>query len=141
MKHQFLSTFISIIFLDQFTKYLATQASISQLNRGISLGLISANNQIVLTTVLIFVMLALWLSQKKLWQKYPVVSGLLFGGAVSNIVDRVLFKGVIDWLPVPGFNLVNNIGDWSISLALAAILLLELRSYRAKLRKKDVNEN
>lgn len=141
MKHQFLSTFLIVLFLDQFTKYLASQAGMIQINKGISLGLISTNNQILLTTALIFVMAGLWLSQKKLWLKYPVVSGLLFGGGISNVIDRILFKGVRDWLPVPGFNLANNLGDWAISLALAAILLLELRAYRVRLEEKDSHGN
>lgn len=141
MKHQFLSTFIALIFLDQFTKYLASQAGISHLNKGVSLGLISTNNQVVLATTIIFVMTALWLWQKKLWLRYPVVGGLLFGGGISNLMDRILFKGVRDWLPVPGFDLSNNIADWSISLAIAAILLLEIKASRSTPTEKETDGN
>jgi signal peptidase II len=137
MKQQLLSTLGAIVLLDQFTKYLATQAGISHINQGVSWGLISTESQVVLTTAIIFLMIALWLWQKPLWKRYPVVAGLLFGGGISNIIDRILFKGVIDWLPVPGINVSNNIADWSITLALAAILLLELKAHRANKAEKE----
>lgn len=130
MKLQLLSTLVAVIFLDQFTKYLAGQASILAVNKGISLGIVSSENQILLTVIIIFILLALWLWQKKLWHRYPVVAGLLFGGGISNLIDRILFQGVRDWLPIPGFNLTNNIADWAITVALTAILLLELRAAR-----------
>lgn len=137
MKHQLLSTLGAVVLLDQFTKYLATQAGISQLNRGVSWGLIDTKSQVILTTAIIFLMVALWLWQKPLWNRYPVVAGLLFGGGLSNTIDRILFQGVRDWAPVPGFNLVNNIADWSITLALAAILVLEIRDHRANKSIKE----
>lgn len=139
MKPQFLSTVGAVIFLDQFTKYLAGQASMLAVNRGVSLGMVSTQNQVLLSTIIIFILIALWLWQKKLWSKYPVIAGLLFGGGISNLIDRVLFQGVKDWLPVPGFNLTNNIADWSITVALAAILLLELKVVRPRSHNGDVD--
>lgn len=141
MKNQLLSTLMAIVFLDQSTKYLAAQAGAVQLNTGISFGLSSSSSQALLSFGITLVMAGLWFWQKKLWLKYPVIAGLLFGGGISNMIDRLIFSGVRDWLPVPGFNLSNNIADWSITLSLAAILLLEIQSSRAKKSNEVVHEH
>lgn len=141
MKHHFLSTLGAVIFLDQLTKYLATRAGAVHLNQGISLGLADTNHQALLSLVIISIMVILWLWRKELWKKYPVIAGFLFGGSISNVLDRILFAGVRDWLPVPGFNLTNNIADWSITLSLAAILLLEIQASQSNNKEKIEHGN
>lgn len=135
MIHQTLNTLAAVILLDQLTKYLAVENGIVSINQGISFGFAEAFSQGLLVVVTVGLLLAVWFWQRTLWQRYPVVAGFLFGGGISNVIDRIVYAGVRDWLPVPGFNLTNNLADWSISLSIAALLLLEMQAQRAKMER------
>ena len=63
--------------------------------------------------------------------KYPIVRGLFLGGAMSNIMDRLVIGGVRDWLPVPVLGLRNNLADWAIVGALIIFLIGEVRKDRS----------
>jgi signal peptidase II len=91
---------------------------------------------IVLSSV-ISIALVIWL--RKLNKSQRVLAGgiaLILGGAIGNLVDRVLFGHVIDFVQVyyyaesclPGFGLSNYSGDWqcmwpAFNVADAAIFL------------------
>lgn len=109
----FTVSFILLVFLDQGTKYLASSVVI---NTGVSFGLFSSS---LLTLGLVGILISIAI----LWGKVisvqsPVAAGVFFGGAVSNIVDRLFYGGVRDFLSVPVLNVRNNIADWAIILAL-----------------------
>lgn len=56
--------------------------------------------------------------------------GLLLGGAVGNLVDRVRFGFVIDWVDMGIGNLrfwTYNVGDAAITVAILLLILLALR--------------
>jgi lipoprotein signal peptidase len=56
---------------------------------------------------------------------HPRVIGLFLGGAVSNIIDRVFFAGVRDWMTLPVLMVKNNMADWAIFLAVVWLLWAE----------------
>lgn len=60
---------------------------------------------------------------RKEWLNNPVASGLFFGGAVSNILDRMFFGAVKDWIKIPLFGIYNNLADWFIFIGLAMFLI------------------
>lgn len=140
MKLQFLSALVAVIGVDQGSKYLATQAELAHLNRGISFGFIATTNQVFLVLLSVSILVGLWCWQASFWQRYPLIAGLLFGGGASNILDRLWVGGVRDWLLIPGLNIANNLADWAIAVAVTAILLLELREQRQR-ADKETNEN
>lgn len=41
---------------------------------------------------------------------------IMAGGAISNLLERIFFGYVIDWIPVPFFDLQYNLADVEISL-------------------------
>ena len=137
LPHRLLSTLGVVIFLDQASKLIASQAGIVITNQGISLGLLSTDNQVLITLASLAIITALWFGLRDFWRLHPVVGGLLFGGGISNILDRVFVHGVRDWVPIPGLNITNNLADWSISLAVASIILLELREQFSSSTKKE----
>lgn len=59
-------------------------------------------------------------------KKYPIILGLFQGGAVSNVLDRLVYGGVRDWLAVPILGLRNNFADWAIVIALVWYGIMEL---------------
>ncbi|MCS7063776.1 MAG: signal peptidase II [Methylacidiphilales bacterium] len=88
-------------------------------NTGISFGLFQGNNSalILLTTALI--LLSLFIVRQLPWSHpiTPIFTALFFAGAVGNLIDRIQFHGVIDFIDIhipwiqyrwPTFNLADT---------------------------------
>jgi len=108
-------------------------------NQGISLGLLNAATPLgrwllVAMTAAIAVAVAVWITREKN-RLDQVALGMVLGGALGNILDRVRFGFVVDfadlhfgtWRPF----LVFNVGDAAISIGVVILLL------RAFLSRKD----
>ncbi|HEY4070456.1 MAG TPA: signal peptidase II [Sphingomicrobium sp.] len=111
-------------------------------NEGISLGLLNASNPVgrwmlVGLTSAIAIGVAIWIGREKN-RLDQIALGMVLGGALGNILDRVRFGYVVDfadlhfgeWRPF----LVFNVGDAAISIAVVILLL------RAFLARKDHHE-
>lgn len=110
----FFSFFFATFVVDQITKWWGREQGIVTFNTGISLSLFSevAGWVYVLLTVVLLVVLGKWLW--KVWRENISIFGCLCSAAISNAVDRIFFVGVQDFLPVPFFNIKNNVADWVI---------------------------
>ena len=111
-------------------------------NQGISLGLLNATNPVgrwmlVGLTSLIAIGVAYWIGRERS-RIDQVALGMVLGGALGNILDRVRFGYVVDFadLHFGDFRpfLVFNVGDAAISIAVVILLL------RAFLSRKDHRE-
>jgi signal peptidase II len=124
-------------------------------NEGISLGLLNATNPVgrwmlVLLTSAIAIGVAVWIGREKN-RVDQVALGMVLGGALGNILDRVRFGYVVDFADLhfrgipqqlcPSFQdglcrpfLVFNVGDAAISIAVVILLL------RAFVARKDHHE-
>jgi lipoprotein signal peptidase len=114
------------ILIDQGSKSLA---SATVINSGISFGLgqsLGINSNTLLTFFLPVVIIIIFCLFRTFWLKYPFVAGFFTGAAASNWIDRVVYGGVRDWLPVPFFHLQNNLADWIITVTLGGVLLLHI---------------
>jgi signal peptidase II len=108
-------------------------------NEGISLGLLNATNPVgrwmlVALTVAIAVTVAVWIGREKSRIDQAAL-GLVLGGALGNILDRVRFGYVVDFADLHfGVHrpfLIFNVGDAAISIGVVILLL------RAFLTRKD----
>lgn len=118
------SAFLFALILDQITKHIASFQGLVVINSGVSFGLFSG---FLLTLVLIAVFVVFYQWSCPRWQKpYPILTGLFLGGAMSNIVDRLVLGGVRDFLPVPFIAISNNLADYFIVGALTVILFREI---------------
>lgn len=105
--------FFGIVLLDQGTKYLSPTYT---LNPGISFGLFQSG---ILTALLGVILLGIAVKfGRQFLQVSEVATGIFFGASLSNILDRILFGGVRDFLPVPLLSVQNNLADWAIILSL-----------------------
>jgi lipoprotein signal peptidase len=116
LKYIFLGLFL--IFLDQLTKLFFN----GQINRGISFGLFESLPNLFF--VLLLIIISALLLKSSLSKFFSI---FFLAGATSNLVDRLMFEGVRDWLSIPGFNFSNNFADIWISLGLLGIIFFELR--------------
>jgi lipoprotein signal peptidase len=116
---------VLVIALDQWSKevFFGERAgSAGALNPGVSFGIGSslAGQEMNLFLIVLAVTIAWW--QRAYFVKHPLLAGLFFGGVFSNILDRIQFGAVRDWLPVPGLQLYNNLADWAIFASWALFL-------------------
>ena len=100
-------------------------------NQGISLGLLNAETEIgrwmlVAVTGAIAIAVAVWIGREKS-RGDQIALGMVLGGALGNILDRVRFGYVVDFadLHFGDFRpfLVFNVGDAAISIGVVILLL------------------
>lgn len=99
-------------------------------NEGVSLGLFQQGTMggrvfLIGLTSLISVLLAIWLQRTRL--RLPALAlGLILGGAIGNIWDRVLYGAVVDFAHVHVGNwsfYIFNVADAAISVGVVLLLI------------------
>jgi signal peptidase II len=155
---------ISAVVIDQLSKYVVLQHFGEQgcadhreivtgffdlvltCNRGISFGLLNITRQgsggvplFSIAAVVIVAVLFFWLSRVKS-EILSSAIGLIIGGAIGNVIDRLRFGGVIDFLYFhlgswywPAF----NIADSAICIGVMVMLLEGLFSRREGMQAKE----
>lgn len=155
----------AIVIVDQIVKYWVTVplgldhlgASLELLpiftlrfvaNFGVSLGLLQAQGELsrwllVLMTAVIASGVAFWIFRER--NRWDLIAlGLVLGGAIGNIIDRVRLGYVIDyadlhfgdWSPF----LVFNVADAAISIGVAILLLRALFVREPVAESADLND-
>jgi signal peptidase II len=146
---------LSAIVADQLTKAIVTSRldlydqvhvvgpfSIHHVtNSGIAFGLFSSATPIVilLTSLAVAWMLYFFARSGSRHPVLPVALGLVIGGSVSNLIDRVRLGHVTDFLDLrywPAFNLADSF----IVVGVTALLLALLISDRNSVRPQRVRE-
>jgi signal peptidase II len=148
LNRQFGFTIAAVVFaLDQLTKWIVAGPlelqSVRQIvllpifdlswteNNGISLGLLNAETEVgrwmlVAVTAAIAIGVAIWLGREK-QRGDQLALGMVLGGALGNILDRVRFGYVVDFadLHFGSFRpfLVFNVADAAISIGVVILLL------------------
>jgi signal peptidase II len=141
-----------VILLDILTKFLVTRtlgpdsdrhsvrivSSLVELdygeNDGIAFGLLSDASGIVwvLVSLAMLGMAALvWMSLQSASPEMAIAMGLIAGGGLANLIDRLAGGHVVDFVSLwrwPSFNLA----DASITIGVALLLVLVLRQERAE---------
>jgi signal peptidase II len=106
-------------------------------NRGVSMGMLTADTELgrwllVGMTGLIAAVVAFWIRREKQWPEVLAL-GLVLGGALGNIVDRIRFGYVVDFVHLHAGNLsfyVFNVADAAISIGVALLLVRALTGGR-----------
>lgn len=110
-------------------------------NRGVSMGLLTMDGDLgrwvlVGLTAGIALFVAFWLRREKHWPE-SLALGLILGGAIGNIIDRVRFGYVVDFIHL-------HIGEWSFyvfnvadaAISVGVVLLL----IRSLMHRSDAGE-
>ncbi len=108
-------------------------------NSGIAFGLFASATLvvIVLTTAAVVWMLWFFARSAERHPVLPVALGLVIGGSVSNLIDRVRLGHVTDFLDLrwwPAFNLA----DTFICVGVAILIFTLVAADRPRLRRVDV---
>jgi signal peptidase II len=141
----------SIIFLDQFSKFIATKnlalnASLPVIkgifhltlvhNRGAAFGILKNQVPLFILTSLFAIILICFTLKNNKRTIYAVSLSLILGGALGNLIDRVLLGYVIDFLDFriwPVFNLADSAITIGAILLGYSILFMENKRRNSKL--------
>lgn len=98
-------------------------------NRGVSFGLLRADVDLtrwalVAFSIIVSVFLAVWV--RKTGRRLTAVAlGLVMGGAIGNVIDRIRFGAVADFIDVSRlwFPWIFNVADAAITVGIVLLLL------------------
>jgi signal peptidase II len=135
-----------VVIADQLTKWLvgaslAPNAFLSIIdgigltslrNTGASFGMLQGQNAVLIVVSVIVGALILWRKKLAPWKGGPVLCGLILGGLLGNLIDRVYFGSVLDFIQV-GWWPAFNIADSALTLG---VIGLVYESWRMDTRKK-----
>ena len=109
-------------------------------NRGVSFGLFQAEDAgrwlLAAFSLAVAVMLAFW-ARKADRSVLAVALGLVIGGAIGNLIDRVRLGAVADFIDVSGlgfFPWVFNIADSGISIGVVLLILDSFLPHKRRTR-------
>lgn len=122
-----------IVALDSFLKifFLENYPSLITINTGIGLGLMKDQYYAILaaSTMITLVFLFLLVNELKSDKRSYALAfsySLIIGGSISNLIDRIIYKHVIDYLYLPVIP-VFNIADFSVTIGMTILIILLLK--------------
>lgn len=103
-------------------------------NSGVSFGFLQAQHDLVrwalaAFSVVVSIVLAVWVRRTDR-PLFAIAVGLVMGGAVGNVIDRIRFGAVVDFIDVTRihfFPWVFNVADSAISIGIGLLLIDMLR--------------
>ncbi len=133
MKSKFFFSFSLIFLLDQFIKFLFLSgfeykskciSLILAINKGVAFSMFSfLGNSLKFIQLFLILGLFIYFIKEKIILKHPILSGILFGAAVSNLFDRFVRGGVVDYVYWHcGFNFaIFNFADTMIDFSILGL--------------------
>lgn len=148
-----LAVAVTVLILDQLTKRLVvasidtgeTRSFLPGLdlvyveNKGVAFSSFSGRPWIVgLLVAAALVALAVWFVRNRTVPFAWLAAGLLAGGAIGNVLDRITEGAVIDFLKPPGGFPAFNLADSSIVVGMAILVLVMEIEHRRSTRAASV---
>lgn len=110
-------------------------------NRGVSFGLFDSDSHwgpILLSALALTISIVLVVWLRRVGGRFPAVAiGMVLGGAVGNVIDRIRFGAVVDFLDFHAFGYhwpAFNVADSAISIGVGLLLYDGLFENRRKFR-------
>ena len=145
MNFLFVLSSIIIIIMDQVTKYIVStkiplNSSIEVIpgiifishvkNSGAAFGVFQnkTNVFIVISVIAIILIIILKIKLNLDFILYNISLGFILGGAIGNLIDRIVFGEVIDFIHLRYFA-VFNIADSFICIGFGIVIILILKNY------------
>ena len=141
----FVLSSIVVLMIDQFTKYMVNtkiplNSSVEIIpniifishvkNSGAAFGIFQnrINVFIVISVIAIILIIILKIKLNLDSILYNISLGFILGGAIGNLIDRIVFREVIDFLHLRYFA-VFNVADSFICIGFGIVIILILKNY------------
>ena len=146
---------VLIIVIDQITKFCLYGMSCSligdflwlesTLNTGASFGMLKNGTVffIIFSLPMIAIMIWLIISKKYNFGKFfKITLGIMLGGTIGNLIDRIAFGGVRDFIYFKSINFaIFNVADIAITVAtIMLVVYLLMQLFKKKDDIKDKNK-
>ena len=122
-----------IIILDRVAKLIFFDNS--SLNKGAAFSILPGFNWLFILVALIVIV---YIFIKRNEEPYQIGMGFLLGGTIGNLIDRIFYDGVIDFisfLSIPKFNISD------VSNIIGALLIIYMMNQNDKLAEKIRNRS
>ncbi len=144
--------FITIFVVDQFVKYAFVNFSWDidgpfmslklAYNYGVAFSMFSFLQEYLKYIQLLIALIATiyLLKNKEVFFKYYIAISILYSAGLSNILDRFTYGAVVDYFYWHyGFEFaIFNIADVMINLAVALIILMQIKEMRKEKKNKEI---
>ncbi len=147
-----------IIVADQIIKYFVTVylqpvGSISVIdnlfsltyvqNEGVAFGMFSGMRWIfIVLTVILIALIIIYMFKKRPKSKYfYICASLIIGGGIGNLIDRVFYGYVVDYLSLSFFPPVCNFADYCITAGTIMLVVYILFFSDSLKNSKKVSDN
>lgn len=111
-----------VIVLDQLTKFIADRFFYTVHNTGAAFGLFQNMTLILIVISIIVIGIILYYYKSLTKASLTVYTGLILGGTISNLIDRIFLGYVIDFINFriwPAFNLA----DLAITIGVIGLII------------------
>lgn len=111
-------------------------------NRGVAFGMFQDMRWVfvALTSVLLIALIVYMLKKKPSGRFFYICAGLIIGGGIGNLIDRIVYGYVIDYLSLSFFPPVCNFADYAITIGVI-LLIIYLFFFTDSFKKKKVSDN
>lgn len=140
-----------VLLLDQFIKFMINKfmdlnTSIKVIpnffkiyyvrNSGAAFSILENNTiLIVIISIIFIVLLDYYIRKEKNFTKLSIISlGMIMGGIFGNLMDRIIYHSVIDYLSFGSFP-IFNLADIFICVGVGILIISEIRSKNKNGRK------
>ncbi len=112
-------------------------------NKGVAFGMFSDMRWlfVALTSVLLFFIIFYMFKKRPSGKMFYIASGLIIGGGIGNLIDRVLYGYVIDYLSLSFFSPVCNFADYCITIGTALLIIYLLFFTNSSASSKKVKSD
>lgn len=109
-----------LVFLLQTVSFFAIKFSLATINSKFILGEVADNTISIVVSIVLLLILSFFLLSVKNF--FTIWSVLVIAGSLSNIIDRFLYGGVVDYFSIPKI-FVFNLSDLLIVTAISGITI------------------
>lgn len=94
-------------------------------NPGVAFGMFKDMRWIfvALTSIMLFAIIFYMFKKRPSGRFFYICAGLIIGGGIGNLIDRVLYGYVIDYLSISFFPPVCNFADYAITVGVAMLVI------------------
>jgi signal peptidase II len=115
--------YIKLIFINGFRYDSDTISLILVYNKGVAFSMFAfLKEYLKYIQLILMIVIGFFIYKEKILQNHPIISGILIGAGLSNIFDRFIREGVVDYVYYHGFfnfavfNFADVMIDFSIGM-------------------------
>jgi len=116
-----------VVLLDQLSKFIVKKYFSYSTNTGSLFGLFEGYNLLfIILTLIVIIFIIYYINKNKVSYYEEISLSLILGGAVGNLIDRIVYNGVIDFINLriwPSF----NIADSCITIGVIGLMIYYLK--------------